>query len=254
MVLKGKVAIITGASKGIGKGIAQRYAREGAAVVLASRSKDLLVAAAGEINASGGRALALELDVTDHKSVESAVCQTVAHFGRLDILVNNAGISMAHPSEKLTPEDWERAIRTDLSGLFFGCQSAARQMMAQGEGGCIINITSMYGVCAAPMRAAYCSSKAAANMLTKVLACEWADRNIRVNAIAPGYIRTELVEGVIEKGMLPLGAIEKRTPQGRIGEVQDVVGLAVFMASDESRYMTGSVVMVDGGWTAYGYL
>jgi NAD(P)-dependent dehydrogenase (short-subunit alcohol dehydrogenase family) len=91
-------------------------------------------------------------------------------------------------------------------------------------------------------------------MLTKVLACEWADRSIRVNAIAPGYIRTELVQGVIEKGMLPLGAIEKRTPQGRIGEVQDVIGLAVFMASDEARYMTGSIVMVDGGWTAYGYL
>ena len=162
MVLKGKVAIITGASKGIGKGIAERYAREGAAVVLASRSKDLLVAAAGEINASGGRALAVELDVTDCKSVESVVSQTAAHFGRLDILVNNAGISMAHPSEQLASEHWERAIRTDLSGLFYGCQSAARQMIAQGEGGCIINITSTYGVCAAPMRAAYCSSKAAA--------------------------------------------------------------------------------------------
>ncbi len=252
--MKGKVAIITGPSKGIGKGIAERYALEGASVVLGSRSKDLIVAAAGEINALGGRALALELDVTDFKNVESVVSQTVAHFGRLDILVNNAGISMAHPSEKLAPEHWEQAIRTDLSGLFYGCQSAARQMMAQSEGGCIINITSMYGVCAAPMRAAYCSSKAGANMLTKVLACEWADRSIRVNAIAPGYIRTELVQGVIEKGMLPLGAIEKRTPQGRIGEVQDVIGLAVFMASDEAGYMTGRIVIVDGGWTAYGYI
>jgi 3-oxoacyl-[acyl-carrier protein] reductase len=252
--LKGKVAIVTGASKGIGKGIALRYAREGADVVLASRSKDLLLAAADEINTFGGRALALELDVMDHGSIESVVKQTVDHFGRLDIMVNNAGISMAHPSETIKPEDWERALRTDLSGLFYGCQSAARQMIAQGGGGCILNITSVYGVCAAPMRAAYCASKAGANMLTKVLASEWASHKIRVNAIAPGYIRTELVQGVIDNGMLPIGAIEKRTPQGRIGEVQDVVGLAAFLASDESRYMTGSVVLVDGGWAAYGYL
>jgi NAD(P)-dependent dehydrogenase (short-subunit alcohol dehydrogenase family) len=121
-------------------------------------------------------------------------------------------------------------------------------------GGTIINITSVYGLVAAPGRAAYCSSKAAANMLTKVLAIEWAKKNIRVNAIAPGYFRTELVQGVIDSGMLPLGAIEKRTPIGRIGEVPELLGLAVYLASDESAYMTGSVINIDGGWEAYGYL
>jgi NAD(P)-dependent dehydrogenase (short-subunit alcohol dehydrogenase family) len=125
--------------------------------------------------------------------------------------------------------------------------------MEQG-GGSIINITSAYVVVAAPMRAAYCASKAGANMLTKALAIEWAEKNIRVNAIAPGYIRTELVQGVIDKGMFPVGAIEKRSPQGRIGEVEDVVGAAVFLASDEASFTTGSIVRVDGCWTAYGYL
>ena len=254
MRLTGKVAIITGASKGIGKGIAERYAQEGAAVVLASRSMDLLESAAQKIGAAGGRALAVEIDVRDPKSVDDVVRRTVNEYGRLDIMVNNAGISMAHPSEDLDPFEWERALQTDLFGVFYGCQSAARQMMTQDSGGSIINVTSIYGLVAAPMRAAYCASKAGANMLTKVLASEWADQAIRVNAIAPGYIRTELVQGVIDKGLLPLGSIEKRTPQGRIGEVSDVLSAAMLLAGDESSFMTGSIITVDGGWTAYGYI
>ncbi len=253
MQLKGKVAVITGASKGIGKGIAVRYAEEGAAVVVASRSMDLLSSISEQIVRAGGSALAVELDVANPESVNNLVEKTGAHFGRLDIMVNNAGISMARPSEELTPEDWQRALNTDLSGVFYGCQAAARRMIPQG-GGCIINISSVYGIVAAPGRAGYCASKAAVNMLTKVLAIEWAKKNIRVNAIAPGYFRTELVDKVIESGMLPIGAIEKRTPLGRIGEVPELLGLAVYMASDEAGFMTGSVVNIDGGWEAYGYL
>ncbi len=253
MKLKGKVAIVTGASKGIGKGIAIRYAQEGASVVVASRSMDLLSAIAEGIQREGGKALALEVDVCRYESVEAMVNRSVEHFGRLDIMVNNAGIAMAHPSEDLSPGDWQRALDTDLSGVFFGCQCAARKMILQG-GGCIINISSVYGLVAAPARLAYCVSKAGANMLTKVLAIEWAKKNIRVNAIAPGYFRTELVQGVIDKGMLPIGAIEKRTPLGRIGEVKDILGLAVYLASEESSYMTGSVINIDGGWEAYGYI
>ena len=254
MKLRDKVAIITGASKGIGKGIAIRFAEEGAAVVLASRSADLLASIAGQIRDGDGRALALSLDVRRPESVEAVVQETVREYGRLDIMVNNAGISMVHPSEDLKPEDWQRALETDLFGVFYGCQSAARQMIAQGTGGSIINLSSAYGLVAAPMRAAYCTSKAGANMLTKLLACEWASKNIRVNAIAPGYVRTELVEDLIDRGALPLGAIEKRTPQGRIGEVSDLMAVAVLLAGDESAFMTGSIVTVDGGWTAYGYL
>jgi NAD(P)-dependent dehydrogenase (short-subunit alcohol dehydrogenase family) len=254
MKLQGKVAIITGASKGIGKGIAVRYAEEGAAVALASRSRGMLETIAADIQKQGGKSLALDLDVTRCESVEEVVAKTAAHFGRVDILVNNAGISMAKPSENLSPQEWHRALETDLSGVFYGCQAAAKQMIRQGSGGCIINITSVYGLVAAPGRAAYCASKAAANMLTKVLAIEWAHKRIRVNAIAPGYFRTEMVQGVIDSGMLPIGAIQKRTPIGRIGEISELLGLAVYLASDESSYMTGSIVNIDGGWEAYGYL
>ncbi len=253
MRLEKKVAVVTGASKGIGKGIALRYAQEGAKVVVTSRSADLLSVLVNEIKASGGEALALLVDVRSAKSVQSVVDDTVKAYGRLDIMVNNAGISMVKPSEDLSPEDWTNALETDLFGVFYGCQSAGRQMMKQG-GGSIINITSVYGIVASPMRAAYCASKAAANHLTKVLAVEWAGKNIRVNAIAPGYVRTELVQDVMDRGLLPLEGIKKRTPQGRMGEVEDLMGLAVYMASDESSFMTGSVVSIDGGWTAYGYL
>ncbi len=254
MKLKGKVAIVTGASKGIGKGIAIRYAQEGAAVVLASRSMDLLEKIVSDIKKEGGKALALDLDVTRYESVESVVAETVKQFGRLDIMVNNAGISMAKPSEELAPEDWKRALDTDLSGVFFGSQCAARQMIKQGSGGCIINISSVYGLVAAPGRAAYCSSKAAANMLTKVLAIEWAKKGIRVNAIAPGYFRTELVEKVIDSGMLPVDAISKRTPLGRIGEVPELLPISVYLACEDSSFVTGSIFTIDGGWEAYGYL
>ena len=253
MRLKNKVAIITGASKGIGKAIAMAYAREGACVVIASRSLDTLSTIEKQIKDNGAEAMALHLDVRSPESVNAMVDKTIEKYGRLDILVNNAGISMACPSEKLALEDWKNALETDLYGVFFGCQAAARVMIPQG-GGVIINITSVYGLVAAPGRLAYCTSKAGANMLTKVLAAEWAAKKIRVNAIAPGYVRTELVDGVIQKGMISLEAIEKRTPMGKIGESEDMVGIAVYMASDESSFMTGSVVNVDGGWVAYGYL
>ena len=253
MRLNGKVALITGASKGIGKGIALRFAEEGAIVVLASRSLDLLSEIVDRIKGDGGDAKAVLLDVRNRQSNQEAVDAVVADYGRLDIMVNNAGISMAVPSEQLAPEDWTRALETNLSGLFYGCQAAGCQMIKQGSGS-IINITSMSGSIAAPMRAAYCSSKAGGDMLTKVLAIEWAGKNVRVNAIAPGYVRTELVQQLAEKGTLSLEALQKRTPIGRIGEVEDIAGLAVYLASDEATYVTGSVVTIDGGWSAYGYL
>ena len=253
MRLKNKVAIVTGASKGIGKAIAIGYAKEGASVILASRSLELLQAIEKDIKAAGGEALALALDVRRPESIQGVIDRTLEKYGRLDVLVNNAGISMARSSEELSDEDWRNALETDLFGVFYGCRAAARVMIPQG-GGSIINITSVYGIVGAPRRLAYCASKAGANMLTKVLAAEWAKKKIRVNAIAPGYTRTELVDDVIQKGAISLEAIEKRTPMGRIAESDEMVGMAVFMASDESSYMTGSVVNIDGGWVAYGYL
>jgi NAD(P)-dependent dehydrogenase (short-subunit alcohol dehydrogenase family) len=254
MVLQGKVAIVTGASKGIGRAIAERYAREGARVVLASRSPAALQSIAETINSLGGHAAALAVDVSDPRSVESMVRRAAAVFGGLDIMVNNAGTTAVKPSADLEAEAWDRTVKTDLYGVFYGCQSAGRLMLEQGRGGCIINITSIYGICAAPMRAAYCASKAGANMLTQVMAVEWAAHGIRVNAIAPGYVRTELVQGLIDTGRMDVPSIEKRTPLGRMAEARDVEGMAVFLASDEAAYVTGSIMTVDGGWTAYGFL
>lgn len=253
MKLKDKVALITGASKGIGRGIAERYAAEGATVVLASRTESLLIEVNSLIETAGGRSCYFTMDVRDADSIQSVVDKTVEKFGKLDIMVNNAGVSMVHPSETLSVENWTRTMETDLFGVFYGCQAAGRQMMKQ-EGGCIINVSSMYGSVAAPMRTAYCTSKAGVNMMTKVLAIEWADRHIRINGIAPGYIKTELVENLIEKGTLPVDSLKKRTPQGRLGEVEDVLGAAVFLASDEADFITGSTITMDGGWSAYGYL
>lgn len=255
MTLQGKVAIVTGASKGIGKGIARRYAQEGATVVLASRSPELLEPVAEELNAAGGgRALALTVDVRSAQSVEELVQRAAKELGRVDIMVNNAGVNKACPSEELLPADWENTLHTNLFGLFYGCQSAACHMIASGRGGCIINITSICGTCAIPQRAAYCASKAAGNMLTKVLASEWASRGIRVNAIAPGYIVTEMVQDFIDRRVLDVAALEKRIPMHRLGQVKDLEGLAVFLAGPEADYITGAVLSTDGGWTAYGYV
>jgi NAD(P)-dependent dehydrogenase (short-subunit alcohol dehydrogenase family) len=257
MRLSGKVAIITGASKGIGKAIAQRYAEEGAKVVLASRSSDLIKALAEEIEAKGGEALAVHTDVTKVDSVQGMVNATIKQFGHLDILVNNAGITRVQDSVELSQEDWRDAIETDLSGIFYCSQAAAREMIRQNEGGNILNITSAYGFAAAPRRAAYCASKAGANMLTRVLAVEWAKYKINVNAIAPGYLREGLTQLAIAQGILTnadIEAIERRTPQGRLGEIEDVLGLTVFIVSEEAQFMTGEIVTVDGGWVAYGYL
>ncbi len=227
MKLKDKVALITGASKGIGRGIAERYVEEGATVVLASRTESLLIKGNNNITAAGGRSCYFTMDVRDADSIQSVVDKTVEKFGKLDIMVNNAGASMVHPSETLSVEDWTRTMETDLFGVFYGCQSAGRQMMKQ-EGGCIINVSSMYGSVAAPMRTAYCTSKAGVNMMTKVLAVEWADRHIRINGIAPGYIKTELVEDLISKGTLPVDSLTKRRKCQFRNVQRSIVGLFLY--------------------------
>jgi 3-oxoacyl-[acyl-carrier protein] reductase len=181
------------------------------------------------------------------------VDHAVENFGRLDIMVNNAGISMIVPTVELSPDQWRATMETNLFGVFYGCRSAGQQMIKQG-GGCIINMSSILGQNAAPMRAAYSTSKSAVNMLTKVLAIEWAKEKIRVNAIAPGYIRTEMVQKSIDQDLFSLKEIEKRTPLGRMGNVGDIAEAALFVASDAASFMTGEIMTIDGGWTAYGYL
>jgi len=174
-------------------------------------------------------------------------------FGRLDILVNNAGISMAKPSAEIPLEDWNRAINIDLNGVFYCSQAAGRQMIKQNSGN-IINMSSMYGIVAAPARAAYSTSKGGINAMTRVLGVEWAQNNIRVNAICPGYILTELVTELIEQGVLDETKLSRRCPMGRLGSVDEVAKVAVFLASDDSSYISGQTIVVDGGWSVHGYI
>lgn len=253
MKLKNKIALVTGASKGLGKAIALRLSTEGATVLLASRNIASLTELSDQINNCGGRTLAISMNVTDPASVQRAVDSAVKNFGRLDIMVNNAGISMIVPTVELSTDQWCLAMETNLFGVFYGCRSAGQQMIKQGSG-CIINISSILGQNAAPMRAAYSTSKAAVNMLTKVLAIEWAKEKIRVNAIAPGYIHTEMVQKSMDKDLFSDEMIKKRTPMGRLGSVEDIAEAALFVASDAASFMTGEILTIDGGWTAYGYV
>ena len=253
MFLKNKTALITGAGKGIGKAIALRFCKEGANVALAGRNIHDLTSVSEEIRHNGGRSIIIKLDVTDPESIRKGVEQTVETYGSIEIMINNAGISMTMPSVDMSPEQWRLAVDTNLSGVFFGCQAAARQMIQQ-QNGCIINISSTFSRNAAPMRAPYCACKAGVDMLTKVLASEWGTYNIRVNAIAPGYIHTDLVKDLVDRKVLDTEAIKRRTPQNRLGNVDDIADAALFVASDQSSFMTGSVLFIDGGWDAYGYI
>jgi 3-oxoacyl-[acyl-carrier protein] reductase len=253
-LLQNKVTIITGASRGLGKALAGRFSHEGSTVVLTGRSYDVMKDICSDINASGGEGYALHMDVQDVESIKNAVNETVERYGKIDVLINNSGISMVSPSESLSYENWKRTIDTNLSGVFLCSQAVAKHMIDRKIAGCIINISSTFGKSPVPQRAAYCSSKAAVDMLTKVLAVEWAEKKIRVNAIAPGYLNTEFIQQLERQGKLDTQALKKRIPQGRIGNVQEITGMAVYMASDEATYMTGSVVYIDGGWTAYGFI
>ena len=253
MKLKDKVALVTGGSRGIGKAICMAFASEGAAVAVNATTFEGADRTAEEIRRGGGRAMAVKANVAEPGEVSEMVDKVVAQFGRLDILVNNAGISMAKPSAEIPLEDWKRAIDIDLNGVFYCSQAAGRQMLRQ-KGGNIINMSSMYGIVVAPARAAYSTSKGGINAMTKVLAVEWAGSNIRVNAICPGYITTELITDLIGRGVLDEAKLARRCPMGRLGNVDEVAKVALFLASEDSSYINGQSIVVDGGWSVYGYI
>ena len=251
MKLEGKVALITGSSKGIGRAIALEYVNEGCAVVINSRSQQRADKVANEILENGGRVKALAADITHKSSILSLVTKTLDAFGKIDILVNNAGISMTTPAIELTEEDWDKAMGTDLKAYFLCSQAVANSMIKNG-GGKIINITSMFGSTVVPGRLAYTVSKAAANMLSMALAMEWAEHGITVNALAPGYVMTEMIQDLIQRGVLEEEVVKSRTPLKRLARLEDVSRAALFLASNDSDYITGEVLRVDGGWVPYG--
>jgi 3-oxoacyl-[acyl-carrier protein] reductase len=244
--LTGEVALVTGASSGLGERFAQVLAANGAKVVLAARRVDRLEALVGKIRASGGQAIAVELDVADQPAIAPAFDVAETAFGTVTILVNNAGIDGQSPPLDMTPEQWRKVMSVNVDGVWFCAQEAARRLVAAGKPGSIINIASVLSFRAARTLSAYATSKGAVRQMTHNLALELARYNIRVNVIAPGYILTEINRDFFET---PGGqAMIKRIPQRRIAEPSELDGTLLLLASSKaSGYMTGSTVVVDGG-------
>jgi NAD(P)-dependent dehydrogenase (short-subunit alcohol dehydrogenase family) len=251
--LAGKVALITGGGTGIGRAIALAFAREGASVAVAGRRLEKLREVIREIEQGGGKGLAMECDVSQSKEVERAVRGTTERFGRLNVLVNNAGALSATTVEGISEEEWDRLMAVNMKGPFLMSRAVLPEFRKAG-GGAIVNIGSVLGLVAVKDRAAYCASKGGVTMLTKAMALDHAHENIRVNCICPSIVETELVKGVFnqtEQGQAMRKARIATIPLGRIGRPEDVAELAVFLASEESSWLTGAAIPLDGGLTAY---
>ncbi|WP_454018573.1 SDR family NAD(P)-dependent oxidoreductase [Azospirillum sp. Marseille-Q6669] len=243
--LTNRTALVTGASAGLGRHFAGVLAAAGARVALAARRRESLDAAVAEIEAAGGQAIAVPLDVTDAASVRTGVREAAGALGGLDILINNAGATVAKPALDYAEEEWDRVIDTNLKGAFLTAQETARVMREQGRGGSIVNIASILGLRVAGHVVAYTASKAGLVQMTQALALEWARYGIRVNALAPGYMETDLNRDFLatDAGQ----ALIRRVPQRRLGRLADLDGPLLLLCSDASAYMTGAVVPVDGG-------
>jgi acetoin reductase-like protein len=255
MKLEGKVAVVTGGGRGIGRAIARRYAAEGAQVVIADIDGDNAERAAAEIAGSGGRAFAVAMDVARQDQIDAMVEAVVTREGRIDILVNNAGIFDMAPLLELSRAQWQRLFAVNVEGLFFTLQAVAAQMVAQGEGGKIINLASQAGRHGVALVSAYCATKAAVISITQSAALELIRHRINVNAIAPGVVDTEMWERADSLFARHLGlAIGERkrqvgaaVPYGRMGVAEDLTGAAVFLASADADYVVGQTLNVDGG-------
>jgi len=245
-----KVAIVTGASRGLGRAISLGLSRAGARVVAASRSQHLLEQVVAEITRDGAEGMAVSCDIGVEADLDLLVERALERFGQIDILVNNAGISpWVKRAEEVSRLDWEQVINVNLTGPFLLTQKVGRHMIQRSYGR-IINIVSIGGIVALIRQIAYCAAKAGVIQMTRVLAAEWSGRyRINVNAIAPSYFATDLTLGMRQSENIRRSLIS-RTPMGRFGEPNEVVGAAIFLASEASSYITGSVLMVDGGWTA----
>jgi 2-deoxy-D-gluconate 3-dehydrogenase len=246
--LKGRVAVVTGGNSGIGLGIAQGLAAAGAAIVVAGRRNEKTLAAARALEKLDVRTVAVELDVRSEASCRAMVEGTVQRFGRLDILVNNAGTTIRKQPQALTLAEWNEVMETNLTGAFV-CAHAAYPHMRRG-GGKIINIGSMLSIFGAAYAAPYAASKGAIVQMTKALACAWAQDNIQVNAILPGWIDTPLTEGARREVPGLNERVLARTPAGRWGAPADLAGLAVLLAGAASDFITGAAIPVDGGYSA----
>lgn len=246
--LTDQIAVITGGSRGLGRGIALALAAAGAHAVPVSRTQADVEAVAKEIRSLGRRSIPAAYDITEEDQVRALVQRVVDEFGRIDILVNSAGVVSLKPTVEFPIEEWRRIIRVNVEGTFLCCKEVAKVMLAQGRGK-IINMSSVRGLQGRANDPAYPASKGAVNLLTKSLAIEWAQKGINVNAIAPTFIRTDLNAFMLDDPPTREWVLS-RIPVGRVGQIWDLFGAAVFLASPASDFITGQTLYVDGGWTA----
>lgn len=251
--LTGKIALITGGGTGIGRACALLFAREGARVAIAGRRREPLEETAEEIRAAGGEALAVQCDVSKAADAARAVAETAARFGGLNVLVNSAGILSTTSVEATSEEEWDRVMAANLKGPYLMSRAALGELRKAG-GGSIVNIGSILGLVAYRDRAAYCASKGGVTMLTKAMALDHAREGIRVNCICPAIVETDMVKAVIDKLPDPAAVRRARTatiPLGRMGRPEDPAHMAVYLASEESSWVTGAAFPLDGGLSAY---
>ena len=244
--LDGRLALITGAGSGLGRQFAETLADAGASVVLAARRRDKLEETAESVRSMGGEAICLELDVTQSLSVTNCIRETIGEAGVPDILVNNAGIARQAFLTDISEEDWDAVIDTNLKGVFLMAQAVARAMISAKKAGSIVNIASILGLRVSKALGSYIAAKSAVVQLTKAMAIEWARYGIRVNALAPGYFITEINRETFADGRAD-EFVTRGVPMGRVGELSEIAGPLLLLASDAGSYMTGSIVTVDGG-------
>jgi 2-deoxy-D-gluconate 3-dehydrogenase len=244
--LKGRVALVTGSSQGLGRAMAEALGRAGARVVINGREGKKLEPVAAELSSAGIDSLPIAADLSSRAEVERLIADAISHAGRLDILVNNAGIIRRAPAASHSDADWDAVLGTNLDGVFTACRAAGRHMLERGSGK-IINIASLLTFFGGITVPGYAASKGAVGQLTKALSNEWAGRGVQVNAIAPGYMRTANTQA-LQDDAVRSKEILARIPAGRWGEPSDLAGAVVFLASAASNYLSGHVLAVDGGW------
>ncbi len=242
MKLENKIAIVTGAASGIGQAIADTYIAEGACVVYADLNQ-------GDLKLDGKKAIFVKCDVSKKEEVENLVKVTIEKFGKLDIMVNNAGVGDSAGVLDATYENWDKVISINLSGVFYGAHLAALAMKDKGIKGSIINMSSILGSVGLAGAVSYCAAKGGVVQLTHASALDLAPHGIRINAIAPGFIATNMTKGILTNEGFG-NMVKSNTPLGYVGEPQDIANAALYLASDDSKYVTGTILYVDGGWTA----
>ena len=247
--LDGKVAVVTGGGRGIGRGIAERFARAGADLVIAGRGAEALDGARAAIERLGRRCVTVTADVREGAAGRRIADRAVSAYGRLDILVNNAGINLRTPALDVTEAEWDEVVDTNLKAVFFCAQAAARVMLA-AAGGSIVNVGSTMSFVALPNRATYCASKGGVATLTKQLAMEWAPRGVRVNAVAPTFVETDMTTEVLQN-LAARAQVIGRIPLGRVLDIDEVARTVLYLASPAASGITGVVLPVDGGYLAH---